>query len=67
MRSIVTILLGLLSTLLTAQSIPADWMKTLRLRNIGPAGMSGRVTAISVVPGQTEQIYVGTAAGGIWH
>ena len=35
-------------------------------RNIGPAGMSGRVTAIDVELSDTDNIYIGTAAGGVW-
>lgn len=35
-------------------------------RNIGPAGMSGRVTAIDVVLDDTDHIYIGAAAGGVW-
>lgn len=35
-------------------------------RNIGPAGMSGRVTAIDVNPTDRDHIYVGTASGGVW-
>jgi photosystem II stability/assembly factor-like uncharacterized protein len=35
-------------------------------RMIGPAVMSGRVTAIDVVLKDTRTIYVGTASGGIW-
>ena len=36
------------------------------MRNIGPAGMSGRVTAIDVVNDNPEVMYVGTASGGLW-
>ena len=38
----------------------------MKPRNIGPGGMSGRVTAIDVVASNTETMYVGTASGGIW-
>jgi photosystem II stability/assembly factor-like uncharacterized protein len=40
--------------------------KNLKPRNIGPAGMSGRVTAIDAVWANPEQIYLGTASGGVW-
>ncbi len=36
-------------------------------RNIGPAGMSGRVTAIDVVNDDPSNIYIGTASGGVWY
>ena len=35
-------------------------------RNIGPGGMSGRVTAIDVVLNNPDVMYVGTASGGLW-
>ena len=35
-------------------------------RNIGPGGMSGRVTSIDVVNDNPDIIYVGTASGGLW-
>ncbi|MEQ9297184.1 MAG: hypothetical protein RIF33_01405 [Cyclobacteriaceae bacterium] len=35
-------------------------------RNIGPAGMSGRITAIDVVLDNAKIWYVGTASGGLW-
>jgi len=41
-------------------------LKGLKPRNIGPAGMSGRVTAIDVVNDNPEVIYLGTASGGLW-
>lgn len=38
----------------------------LKPRSIGPAGMSGRVTAIDVVTSEPDIMYVGTASGGLW-
>jgi photosystem II stability/assembly factor-like uncharacterized protein len=38
----------------------------LTARSIGPAGMSGRVTAIQAVESDPSTIYVGTATGGLW-
>jgi len=35
-------------------------------RNIGPAGMSGRVTAIDAVWSNPNIVYLGTASGGVW-
>ena len=32
----------------TGTVLPADWVKSLKWRSIGPAGMGGRITAISV-------------------
>src|SRR5690606_16467320 len=35
-------------------------------RQIGPAGMSGRVTAIDVITNKPNHLYIGTASGGLW-
>src|SRR6056300_689934 len=52
--------------MLIAQEINPEWMQGIAPRNIGPGGMSGRVTAIDVVTNQSDILYVGTASGGIW-
>ena len=48
-----TILLGAFGTLIclftTAQKLSLQQFKNWKPRNIGPAGMSGRITAIDVV------------------
>jgi len=49
-----------------SQNFESKWMKGIAPRNIGPGGMSGRVTAIDVVNENKQVIYVGTASGGIW-
>jgi photosystem II stability/assembly factor-like uncharacterized protein/phage terminase small subunit len=43
-----------------------DLLKNMTPRNIGPGGMSGRITSIAVVETSPEIMYVGTASGGIW-
>ncbi|MTI22408.1 hypothetical protein E1176_15355 [Fulvivirga sp. RKSG066] len=43
-----------------------ELLKGIKPRSIGPAGMSGRVTAIDVVTEEPDIIYVGTASGGLW-
>ena len=43
-----------------------DHWSALAPRSIGPAGMSGRVTAIDVHPEDRDIFYVGTASGGLW-
>jgi photosystem II stability/assembly factor-like uncharacterized protein len=55
-----------LSCTLNAQNISFDQIKNLKPRNIGPAGMSGRITAIDVVNGNQDIWYVGSASGGVW-
>ena len=49
-----------------AQQLDLDKLKAISPRNIGPAGMSGRVTSIDVVRSNTQVMYVGTASGGLW-
>ncbi len=41
-------------------------LKGIDVRSIGPAGMSGRITAIDVVTDQPDIMYVGSASGGLW-
>ncbi|MEZ4909637.1 MAG: hypothetical protein R2774_02120 [Saprospiraceae bacterium] len=40
--------------------------KELKCRNIGPAGMSGRITAIDVDLSDETKIFIGSASGGVW-
>jgi photosystem II stability/assembly factor-like uncharacterized protein len=49
-----------------AQELDMKLMQDLKPRNIGPGGMSGRVTAIDVVTDNPDVMYVGTASGGLW-
>ena len=48
------------------QQVDMTLLKSMKPRNIGPGGMSGRVTTIDVVAKNTEIIYAGTASGGLW-
>lgn len=50
----------------TAQDFSMDLVQDLKPRNIGPGGMSGRITAIDVVHSQPDVMVVGTASGGVW-
>ncbi len=50
---------------------PADRMSAgtfmgLRLRSIGPAFTSGRISDIAVDPKDTSRYFVGAASGGVW-
>ncbi len=57
----------LASLAIYAQTVDlAKQFKNMKPRNIGPAGMSGRVTAIDAVWSNPEQIFLGTASGGVW-
>ena len=59
-------MLLLASLSLFAQDVSLDLLKNMTPRNIGPGGMSGRVTAIDVVLSNPDIMYVGTASGGLW-
>lgn len=62
------LLLLLLGPFLMAQdSIPQKSLNDIEFRSIGPAGMSGRITAIKVDPRNKNHIYAGSASGGLWH
>ncbi|MDZ7738749.1 MAG: hypothetical protein U5K32_06720 [Bacteroidales bacterium] len=63
--SISLLLTGLL-LISQAQEVNMDLFHGIKPRNIGPAGMSGRVTAIAVDNKNTEVFYIGTASGGLW-
>ena len=49
-----------------AQQFSTKWLKEAAPRNIGPGGMSGRITSIDVVVSNPDIMYVGTASGGLW-
>ncbi len=56
-----------LALTLCGQALPdLKYFEALAPRNIGPAGMSGRVTSIDVDLSDPDIIYVGTASGGAW-
>ena len=66
MKFIATLLLVFLSFLSFSQNIALDQLKALKPRNIGPAGMSGRITAIAAVIKNPDIWYIGAASGGVW-
>ena len=58
--------MGMMSMYAQSPMLNLEDMKALKFRSIGPAGMSGRVTAIDVDLSNDNRIYVGTASGGLW-
>lgn len=62
----VLFLVTLLSLSSKSQSIDSTIQTVMDMRSIGPAGMSGRVTAIDAETDNPEVIYIGTASGGVW-
>ncbi|OJJ17836.1 hypothetical protein BKI52_28675 [marine bacterium AO1-C] len=49
-----------------AQKLDMKKLKGMKARNIGPGGMSGRVTSVDAVYSNPNIIYCGTASGGLW-
>lgn len=66
MKRLLLSFFSLWMTALMAQDFSPQWMKNTPLRNIGPGGMSGRITAIDVIQSSPEVMYIGTASGGVW-
>ncbi|MBT8256127.1 MAG: hypothetical protein KJO23_06260, partial [Bacteroidia bacterium] len=66
MKKLTIWLLLLVAPTLFAQKLSMEILKDVQPRNIGPGGMSGRVTAIDVVLRNPDIMYVGTASGGLW-
>ncbi|HSP16420.1 MAG TPA: hypothetical protein VLV78_16870 [Thermoanaerobaculia bacterium] len=46
--------------------IDPDLLAGMKARAIGTAAASGRISSIDVVTSNTDIVYVGTAAGGVW-
>jgi photosystem II stability/assembly factor-like uncharacterized protein len=60
------ILATFLSFATHAQQVDMDLFKSMKTRNVGPAGMSGRITAIDAIDADPTTIYAGSASGGLW-
>jgi len=50
----------------TAQQFDASLLEGLKARNVGPAGMSGRIADVEALASDPNHILVGTATGGVW-
>ncbi len=66
MKKLLTILCTFSVVALFAQDFNVAHFKAMKARNIGPAGMSGRITAIDVDLSNQDRIFVGAASGGVW-
>ncbi len=66
MKQLFVAVLFLVSTIAFSQDFSMEMLQDIKPRNIGPGGMSGRVTTIDVVTSNPEIIYAGTASGGVW-
>lgn len=59
-------LLLLLPAIAFGQELDLGLLENLNIRNVGPANMSGRITAIAVAASDPKIIVVGAASGGVW-
>jgi photosystem II stability/assembly factor-like uncharacterized protein len=66
MKSLLTALTLIFCLVLSGQNIAIRTLKNLSPRCLGPASMSGRVTAIDAVVKDPDTWYVGAASGGVW-
>jgi photosystem II stability/assembly factor-like uncharacterized protein len=65
-RILLSIIFSLIVFSVQAQQLDMKLLEDMKPRNIGPAGMSGRITAIDVVTSNPQIIYAGSASGGLW-
>ena len=65
MRSIIWVFL-LTNFSLSAQVLDMKMLEKLKIRNVGPANMSGRITCIDALKSNPKIIYIGAASGGVW-
>ncbi len=67
MRIYSTVVLALCAFAVRAQvALNSATFGAIEARNIGPAVMSGRITAIEGVNTDPKTLYIGTAGGGVW-
>jgi photosystem II stability/assembly factor-like uncharacterized protein len=66
--AILFLILATIAPTRAAEPEPIDGklLDTFTARNIGPANMSGRVTAIAVLADRPATMYVAAASGGVW-
>lgn len=65
MKQFLTALLAIVTFSSSAQITSATF-GMMEARHIGPAVMSGRITAIEGVNNEPRTLYIGTAGGGVW-
>ncbi|MCE7993611.1 MAG: hypothetical protein HEP71_16625 [Roseivirga sp.] len=56
----------LFPVVVSGQQLDPSLIKNLNIRNVGPANMSGRITAIAGERRDPKTIYLGAASGGVW-
>lgn len=55
-----------IAVVMSGQKVDMSLFSAIKPRNIGPGGMSGRVTAFATDPRNENIFYIGTASGGLW-
>ncbi|HAP64904.1 MAG TPA: hypothetical protein DCR93_37270, partial [Cytophagales bacterium] len=54
------------SVTLSAQTLDKNTFGGMSVRQIGPATMSGRISALDALQSDPRVLYVGAAGGGVW-
>jgi photosystem II stability/assembly factor-like uncharacterized protein len=62
----VAVVSGVVLASAAAGEIDPDRLAGLKARNIGPAGMSGRITVLEAAVSDPSLVYAGAATGGVW-
>jgi photosystem II stability/assembly factor-like uncharacterized protein len=65
-KRILSFFLLLITSIASAQTLDLSKLENLKIRNVGPANMSGRITSIDVSTDNPKLMYVGAASGGVW-
>lgn len=65
-RTTLAAALMMIAVIVSGQKTDMSLFSGIKPRNIGPGGMSGRVTAFAVDPRNDNVFFVGTASGGLW-
>ena len=60
-------MVGLVGSVGVVAAQPTAYTHGLKLRNVGPTVMSGRVVDVALGPGDGSEFYVAYATGGVWH
>lgn len=55
-----------LNVAVSVSAVTPDLFAGMKARNIGPAGMSGRIASVDSVATNPKTIVVGAASGGVW-
>lgn len=66
LKTLFTLVILIVLTFSLDAQVKVEQLKGMKIRNIGPAGMSGRVTSIDAVHSNPSTIFIGTASGGVW-